>query len=67
MSDEAKRTAFANALVHDFDRVMHDFFEDVDRKRTTAGLTDDEVEAALNTGYGDVVADAWHEWVVAGA
>ncbi len=63
MSRDEKVVAFANRVLPDWESAIHRFFEEIDRKREDDGLTDDEVERALDIGYGSAVADAWRDWI----
>lgn len=54
--------AFANHILMDWDRALDMFFTKADEKRQKVGLTDDQVAAALDLGYGEDIADAWREW-----
>ncbi len=60
--DRPALVSFANHLVIDWDEAMDKFFQAVAKKQAARDLTDSDVEAALQLGYGDEVAEAWQEW-----
>lgn len=57
------KSDFVRNIFPDWENAMDQFFQRVERKRETEGLTDGQVYAALDMGYGSDVADAWEEWV----
>lgn len=60
--DDSAKDSFANHVLSDWGAAMERFFNDVDRKRRTQGLTGAQVREALNRGYGHEVGDEWDEW-----
>ncbi len=65
MTTSAERpeiTSFANHVLFDWESAMQQFFECVEKKRETRGLTVAQARKALDVGYGDEIGDAWAEW-----
>lgn len=59
---EARIKKFTNGLLDAWSEAMEEFFEQVDDRREVAGLSDAEVEEALNRGYGHEVGEQWLDW-----
>lgn len=64
---DPKIGAFANAVLPDYEEAMDRFFDKVQTKALSEGLTDAEVVAALTRGYGYEVSEAWTDWIEADA
>lgn len=62
MSDDVRRE-FNNMLMQPWDDALDRFFDSVETYMGMYGLTVEQVEAALNHGYGDTVADYWVQWI----
>lgn len=65
-ADHPAVASFTNHVMTDWDEAMNGFFAAVEKKMEARGLTPADVTTALDRGYGDVVADAWEEWVEEG-
>jgi hypothetical protein len=61
-NDLNQAASFANHILTDWDSAMDIFFRRVETKQRAKGLTDAQVAAALDIGYGESVTDCWTEW-----
>jgi hypothetical protein len=55
--------SFANVVLPEWERLIDQFFQTVDRKRRECGMTEEQARDSLELGYGYEVAEAWDEWI----
>lgn len=59
----SSEVSLSNAVLGAWESAMDSFFERVERAQVKRGMSNEQVEAELEKGYGDAVSDAWAEWV----
>jgi hypothetical protein len=62
LTADDKINALSNAVLPAWVSAMDRFFEQVDRQREDADLSDQEAQEALNRGYGYEIGDQWGDW-----